>query len=153
MGRILILWWGMAIISGALWVKTLGESNNVIQILNIVMYPFIGVLLGIFLLGILTRRAVSAGALLGAVGGFLVTVSFPTLDPLLRGIGGSDIPNWVLKCTEYMAKVSNFYYGLLGALCTVAFGYLVSLLCEPPAMSKVAGLTRADLPRGNPVPD
>ena len=48
---------GLAVIGGGLLVSNLGRDNNIIQILNMVMYPFAGVLLGIFLLGLLTRRA------------------------------------------------------------------------------------------------
>ncbi|MEP0844607.1 MAG: hypothetical protein HRF43_18055, partial [Phycisphaerae bacterium] len=57
LARVLICLWGVAIIAAALAVNRLGDKNNIIQILNIVMYPFAGVLLGVFLLAILVRRA------------------------------------------------------------------------------------------------
>jgi hypothetical protein len=46
----------------------------------------------------------------------------------------------------YLGRISNFYYGFLGAVLTVAVGYGVSLLFAPPPPSKIKGLTRRDLP-------
>ena len=82
----------------------LGKNNNIIQILNIVMYPFTGVLLGVFLLALLTRRANGRGALMGAAAGFAATIALP--------ISGR--------------PVSNFFYGAIGALTTLALNYAAS---------------------------
>ena len=76
-----------------------------------------GPLLGIFLLGILTRRATATGSILGAVAG-MAAVGLASLR------------------TEW----SFFYFGPIGVLTTIAAGYLASLLTRPPKPEKVHGL-------------
>ena len=146
--RALLLTSGLAIIGGACWVRTLGEKNNILQILNIVMYPFTGVLLGIFLLGILVHRVNARGALVGAVVGFLGTVAVPgskQLIPILSALGISLSPGLVERI-ETLGGISNFYYGCLGTLATILVGYLASLPFPPPSAEKITGLTRWSLP-------
>ena len=94
----------------------LGKNNNIIQILNIVMYPFTGVLLGVFLLALLTRRANGRGALMGAAAGFAATIALP--------ISGR--------------PVSNFCYGAIGALTTLGLGYAASLQFGGKAVHEAA---------------
>jgi Na+/proline symporter len=131
LGRVLTLSWGIVIIAAASFVLTLGRNNNIIQILNIVMYPFTGVLLGIFLTGLLTRRANGTGVLIGAIVGFAATMGLPRLG--------------------WAAGLSNFYYGALGTLATLATGYAASLLFPAPPVEKLAGLTHAKLPEAQPA--
>ena len=76
-----------------------------------------GRLLGIFLLGILTRRATATGSILGAVAG-MAAVGLVSLR------------------TEW----SFFYFGPIGVLTTITAGYLASLLTRPPKPEKVHGL-------------
>jgi solute:Na+ symporter, SSS family len=123
LGRTLTFVWGTVIVAAAILVLRLGAKNNIIQILNIVMYPFAGVLLGIFLSGLLTRRANGPGTLIGAIFGFGITVGGPQLA-WLRGL-------------------SNFYYGALGTMATVTAGYAASLLFDAPPEHKLDGLTHA----------
>jgi solute:Na+ symporter, SSS family len=148
LGRSLIFLWGVAIFSAALWVERLGEKNNVIQILNIVMYPFSGVLLGIFLLGMLTRRANSAGALIGAIAGFVVTVGVPLLNTIVKAASaaGMSIPHGFAEGLSSLAGISNFYYGALGTAATALLGYTSSLLFDAPPLPKVLGLTHRNPP-------
>ncbi len=120
LGRTLMFAWGVTIVSAALLVMRLGKNNNIIQILNIVMYPFTGVLLGVFLLGLLSRRANGPGVLIGAAAGFAATIALP--------ISGR--------------PVSNFFYGTIGALTTLLLGWAASLLFPAPAPEKLTGLTR-----------
>jgi len=143
LGRSLILLWGVAIICTALWVQTLGVKNNIIQILNLIMYPFSGVLLGIFLLGMLTRRANSPGTLIGAGAGFLTTIGVP-LSKVVTEIlakAGVVLPSAVVEHVVSLSRVSNFYYGALGALATVLLGYATSCIFASPPESQVRGLT------------
>jgi SSS family transporter len=148
LGRCLIFTWGVIIVAIALWVQTLGARNNIIQILNIIMYPFAGVLLGIFLLGMLTRRANSAGTLIGAAAGFLVTVAVPLSRALVSAIvaAGGSVPNDLSETIERLAAISSFYYGAWGTAATVVLGYASSLLFKPPPSVKLAGLTHYDPP-------
>ena len=139
LARSLLLSFGVIILLAAAGLRPLGQKNSIIQILNIAMYPFAGVLLGIFLLGILSHRANAQGALCGGVFGFLATVAVPLSRMLLPPGAGPPV-------VQHLGKISDFYYGFLGALTTLAAGYAVSLLTAPPPESKIKGLTRRSLP-------
>ena len=80
-----------------------------------------GPLLGIFLLGILTRRATAPGSILGAVAG-MAAVGLASLR------------------TEW----SFFNFGPIGVLTTITAGYLASLLTRPPKPEQVHGLVRGE---------
>ncbi|MDZ4800445.1 MAG: hypothetical protein SGI92_19990 [Bryobacteraceae bacterium] len=121
LGRLLMAAWGVAITIAALGVTQLGKNNSILQILNKVMYPFTGVLLGIFLIGLLTRRVSGTPTLAGALCGLMVTLYLP-----LAGVA-----------------VSNFYFGFIATVCTVALGCCFSFVASPPHESKVKGLTHA----------
>ena len=152
LARGLTLVWGLAVIGGGLLVSNLGKDNNIIQILNMVMYPFAGVLLGIFLLGLLTRRANGLGVLLGAVVGFFVTVTAPLSRRLSLSLeaGELDLPPQLADLVGSLSQVSTFYYGMLGAVATVLLGALLSLIFAPPPPHKVVGLSHPM--RTNPFP-
>ena len=148
LGRVLSLIWGIAVVSGALWVSSLGEKNNILQILNLVMYPFLGVLLGIFLLGLLNRRANAPGTLAGAALGFVATIALPGTKGLISALwgGGAGLAPGLLAAVNYMAAISNFYYGFVSCLVTVLAGSAASYLFAPPRPSQIHGLTRLDMP-------
>jgi Na+/proline symporter len=106
--------WGLLATLVALFADRLGELalayNRVSSVIS-------GPLLGIFLLATLTRRAVAAGALGGAVaGGAAVGIVCATTD-------------W-----------SFFWYGPIGCLTSVAVGWLISLFLPPPDKRKTWGL-------------
>jgi Na+/proline symporter len=138
LARSLILLTGLTIVVVACGVQHLGQRNSLIQILNIVMYPFTGVLLGIFLLGILSHRANSSGVLVGSTIGLIVTAAFP-LSQILAPVFHSGI-------LRDIARVSSFYFAFIGAVITLGAGYAASLLFAPPPKVKVEGLTRLSLP-------
>lgn len=104
LGRGLMIAWSGVLVTAALFVLRLGRQNSIIQILNILMYPFSGVLLGIFLLGLLTNRATPGATLGGAAAGFAITAFIPL----------AQLP------------VSNFYYGAIATIATFAVGYAAS---------------------------
>jgi solute:Na+ symporter, SSS family len=137
LARCLLFLNGLAITYGAYWIYTLGRHNSIIQILNMVMYPFAGVLLGIFLLGLLLDRANGPGVLIGGILGFLGTIALPA--------GRFLFPD--STSFQYLARISTFYYGSFGAVLTFAAGYLASYCFAPPAYVKINGLTRRRLPR------
>ena len=147
LGRLFILLWGIILISCALWIRSLGTSNNIIQILNIVMYPFSGVLLGIFLLGLLTKRANGKGTLVGTVIGFLFTILVPLSKFIVLNILKIDlqyISPFVHKIIS-LSQISNFYYGALGVLMTILFGYLASFFFRSVPEKQLVGLVRIKL--------
>lgn len=145
MGRLLIVLWGIIIISCALLIMQLGSSNNILQILNIVMYPFAGVLLGIFLLGLLTKRANGGGVLIGAIAGFLITLSVPLSKFVVVNILGVDTKSSSAFITGIidLSNVSTFYYGALGVLMTIVIGYIASFLFKPIPVNRLTGLVRS----------
>jgi Na+/proline symporter len=138
LARVLLLVFGGLIVGVAIAIAGLGSSNSIFQILNIVMYPFQGVLLGVFLLGLLSLRVNAAGALAGTTLGFLITITVP----LSKLLGGSR----ALGPLAPLAEVSTFYYGILGTLATIVTGYAVSLFFPAPGLDQLRGLTRRTLP-------
>jgi len=121
LGRALMAAWGVAIAIAGFGVLQLGKDNSILQILNKVMYPFSGVLLGIFFLGLLTRRASGGPTLAGALAGLTLTLYLP-----IRGVA-----------------VSNFYFGFIATALTFVFGWIFSLFVAAPDKSHVEGLTHA----------
>jgi SSS family transporter len=148
MGRMFIFLWGAIILCGSVWIQTLGTNNNILQILNIVMYPFVGVLLGMVLLGMLNHRANAGGTLIGAAGGFLVTVMFPfgkvVLGLMLKS--GVIVSAALIAKIDYLGSIASFFYGFLGFLATMVIGSLASFLFRSPAPEQIRGLTRFDMP-------
>jgi SSS family transporter len=142
LARALLLLTGLSIVCIAFWVRLLGQQNSIIQVLNMVMYPFSGVLLGIFLLGILSHRANAQGVLIGGILGFLGTIAVPTLRMVLPASA----------MLQYLGRVSNFYYGFVGTVLTLVVGYAASLCFGAPAPEQIVGLTRRSLPEPAAVP-
>jgi len=104
------------------------------------------VLLGIFLLGILSHRANARGVLIGGILGFLGTIAVPALRMLL--------PDSMQGPTlQYLGRVSNFYYGFVGTMLTLVVGYGASLCFAPPTPAQIVGLTRRSMPEPLAVPE
>lgn len=107
--------WGTLTIACALaagwWGKTLIEMTNKVAGL------FAGPLLGIFLLGMLTRRANQAGTLIAGLAGFALVI-------------------YVVFRTD----VSFMLYTMIGCVTTVVLGALLSLLFPRPRREDLRGL-------------
>ncbi len=106
--------WGVMASSGALFVGRLG---GIIEIVGKMSSFFGGPLLGMFLLGILTRRANSLGALLGCTCGVTAT--------------------WLVSSSH----VSWLWYGPIGCLSTLVAGYATSYLGPAISSERVIPLT------------
>jgi SSS family transporter len=106
-----------------------GQMGSIVQIMGKINGFFSGPLLGMFLLGMLTRRANSVGVLGGAVVGTATTA-------------------WV----SYNTKVSWIWYSAIGCLATMLAGYALSYLRPMEAGQEVKqmtvwdGLNRAETP-------
>ncbi|MDB6093155.1 MAG: hypothetical protein JWM32_717 [Verrucomicrobia bacterium] len=100
--KIVTCLWGVAIMLAAL---LLGGKDTIFAILAKVMSPFAGPLLGIFLLGMLTKRANTFGAWGGAGFGAVATIAVTYFTPI----------HWL-------------WYYVVGSLGTLAVGYLLSLV-------------------------
>jgi SSS family transporter len=106
--------WGAACTLGALFAGRLGPLANAFNKMN----AFIGgPILGIFLLGMLTRRAKGTPAVTGGAAAFAIVA-------------------WV----NLKTSISFFYHALIGMLITFAVGYCLSLLGSEPEEAKLVGL-------------
>ncbi|PAW89711.1 MAG: hypothetical protein B9S33_02590 [Pedosphaera sp. Tous-C6FEB] len=112
--RWLTFGYGTAVVVLAFLVNRLGTlleaTNKVIGLIG-------GPMVGLFLLGILIRRATARGALVGWIAGLIATlyVCFGT-------------------------KISFLWYAMTGCLTTMAVGYVVSLLEPAPDPASLRGL-------------
>ncbi|MBL9210351.1 MAG: sodium/solute symporter [Opitutaceae bacterium] len=116
--RALTFGYGTLVIILAFLVHRLGTlleaTNKVIGLIG-------GPLIGLFLLGILSRRATARGALVGWMGGLLITL-------------------WVCFGT----RISFLWYALTGTLATLIIGHIVSRFDRLPDPKQLKGLTWTD---------
>jgi SSS family transporter len=104
-GRIGTVFWGFISTVGALYVGRLGPIINAFNMIN----SFLGgPILGVFLLGIFTRRTRGSAAIAGAVAG-LASVSL----------------------VAYKSQIAFFYYAIVGTVVTFGVGWLLSLMQSP----------------------
>ena len=107
--------YGALVIVLAFLVQRLGTlleaTNKVIGLIG-------GPLIGLFLLGILTRRANARGALIGWIGGLSIAL-------------------WVCFGT----RISFLWYALTGCVSTLVIGYIVSHFGRGPDRKQLDGLT------------
>jgi sodium-coupled monocarboxylate transporter 8/12 len=120
LARRLTFAYGALVIVLAFLVQRLGTlleaTNKVIGLIG-------GPLIGLFLLGILSRRTSARGALIGWIGGLVITlgVSFGT-------------------------PISFLWYGMTGCLATMAIGFIASLFGPAPAAKQLKDLTWSERP-------
>jgi Na+/proline symporter len=94
--------WGLLVMAAAAF---MGGSDTILVIFAKATSPFAGPLLGIFLLGMLSRRVDSFGVMVGAIAGGALTVVLTYCTPL----------NWM-------------WYFVVGSMTCVLVGYLLSLI-------------------------
>jgi len=103
--------WGIVIIFLAMW---LGGKDTIFKLLAKVMGLFAGPLVGMFFLGILSRRANSLGVIVGAIVGMIATGFVTTFTNISWG-----------------------YYAPFGCIVTMAVGYCASFLAPAPDYNKI----------------
>jgi SSS family transporter len=113
-GRLSTVAWGGAATVAALFAGHLGP---IVMGFNLILSYFGGPILGIFLLGMLTKRCTGRGAFLGAV----------------LSLAGVTV-------TAFESHISFFYYAVLGFVGTFSIGYLLSLLEPAPHPDQIRGL-------------
>ena len=119
---------GAAVTLTALVVYWVGVMS-IIDASNKYLGFFGGALLGVFLLGMLTRRAKALPTVLGVLCGVaLVFIIEMTQDP-----------------ANSKVFVHTYLYGLISCFVTLCVGYLGSFIGPPPSERQVAGLTVASL--------
>jgi len=118
--RWLTLIYGLVVVALAFLVQRLGTlleaTNKVIGLIG-------GPLIGIFLLGLLTRRATARGALIGWISGLIFTI-------------------WVCFGTQ----ISFLWYAMAGSLSTLIIGYAASRFDRAPTPQQLKGLTWSEPP-------
>jgi len=108
--------WALVLFAVAVYAVHTGGKGNVVEIgLSIASVAY-GCLLGVFLLGTLTKYATQGGAIVGMITGFALNIAL-----------------WLQKSTVYLAgvkvpKVAWTWYVLIGALVTFAVGSLASVI-------------------------
>jgi sodium-coupled monocarboxylate transporter 8/12 len=116
--RLLTFAYGALVMVLAFLVQRLGTlleaTNKVIGLIG-------GPLIGLFLLGVLSRRATARGAMIGWIGGLVLTL-------------------WICFGT----RVSFLWYAMAGCLATLAIGYVTSRLDAAPEAKQLEGLTLSE---------
>ena len=105
--RLFTVFWGVLCVTFSFFVG--GISNSIIESVNKIGSLANGPILAMFLLGILTRRANQAGAVVGLLAGF-----------------ASNLALWV-----FAPAVSWMWWNVIGCLVAMAVGYAVSLAGSP----------------------
>jgi SSS family solute:Na+ symporter len=113
--RLLTLFWGIVTLVLTFHVGDIAET--VLVAINKIGSLINGPVLGVFSLGILTRRCTGRGARAGLIAGF--------------GLN--------LLCWQYLPQLSWLWWNVFGFLLTVAVGYSVSLL-RPAEVGDLSGL-------------
>jgi len=113
--RLLCFLFGLSVIGASLLVPSLGE--NVIDIIMKIAGSFLGLLLAVYLLGMLVPRANTVGALVGLA-------------------AGSASLAFVWTCTE----MDGWWYGAYTCLPAFLVGVAASYLLPPPRSDQLKGL-------------
>jgi SSS family transporter len=129
------LGWALVSTIGAMYVDRLG---TIIKAMGVINGFFVGPLLGVFLLGFLTRRANNFGAFGGMIIGTVLTA-------LVAKMPVHWLPGFLQPSSVF--PISWLWYGPAGCLFTVAVGYLLSLTRPAPKSIKIASLTMTRGPK------
>jgi SSS family transporter len=141
--------WALVLFAIAVYSIQVGGKGHVVEIgLSIASVAY-GALLGVFLLGTLTKRATQAGATVGLVAGFALNMAmWLQAEPIhlanLPLIGDMTIP-----------RIAWTWYVLIGSIVTFIVGYLASVLMPKSNTSRgtavVASLTIASVLISSPI--
>jgi SSS family transporter len=133
--------WAIVLFAIAVYSLSVGGKGHVVEIgLSIASVAY-GCLLGVFLLGTLTRFATEIGTALGMLCGFIVNIviwQFPTATMVFH-------PDGPHRRILAMPHIAYTWYVLIGALVTFALGSLFSLLFRKQSRRTSATTTAAVL--------
>ena len=120
--------WALVLFAIAVYSIQAGGKGHVVEIgLSIASVAY-GALLGVFLLGTLTRNATQAGAIFGLVVGFALNVA------LWLQTAPIHLANLPLIGDMTLPRVAWTWYVLIGAVVTFAVGYAASILLPKPKL-------------------
>jgi SSS family solute:Na+ symporter len=119
--KVTTVFWGAACLVFSFYVG--GISDSIIESINKITSLISGPLLGVFLLGLLTRRTNEVGAVTGLIAGFLTNMAC-----------------WIWAGDE----ISWLWWNVIGLVVCVALGLLATLLSPAPAPGKLTGTLAFD---------
>jgi SSS family transporter len=102
-----------------------GELGSLLEINNKLIGSFTGPMLGIYLLGMFSRRATAPGVLVGGVIGALVTM-FVAFQPQIYQL----LNKWFDAGLDPAIVISFIWPATFGFISTVIVGYLISLFTQ-----------------------
>ena len=125
--------WALVLFAIAVYSIHAGGKGHVVEIgLSIASVAY-GALLGVFLLGTLTRKATEAGSIVGMIVGFAVNIA------LWLQSGPIHLNSLPLLGDTTLPRVAWTWYVLIGSSATFVIGYIASrLLPKPRAVAKAA---------------
>jgi SSS family transporter len=145
--------WALVLFAVAVYAVHAGGKGNVVEIgLSIASVSY-GCLLGVFLLGTLTRYATQRGAIVGMVTGFALNIvlwQWPGKvlyqGDLMYDCGSNNTGSGMFFYSELGCKVPQFaiphiawtWYVIIGALVTFAVGSIASLVFRKQSTRRIA---------------
>ncbi len=128
LSRVATVFWAVVLVGIAIYAVTHGGKGHVVETgLSIASVAY-GSLLGVFLLGTLTRYATQNGAIVGMVTGFALNLAM-WLQPGAVHIAGVTVP-----------KIAYTWYVLIGSVVTFAVGLLASVFSRKPLRTRAVAL-------------
>ncbi len=120
LSRVATVTWAVVLVAIAIYAVGVGGKGHVVELgLSIASVAY-GALLGVFLLGTLTRYATQTGAILGMVTGFATNLAL-FLPTIFHGVPTLHLGGLALS------RIAYTWYVLIGSLVTFAVGSLFSV--------------------------
>ncbi|MBN2580635.1 MAG: sodium/solute symporter [Pirellulales bacterium] len=132
--RLTVFWGIMGILSAffLIWIYGAEEGrNSLLNVSEATIGLFGGILLGVFLLGILSRRTNSLGIWIGVGSGLAAALAVMA-------------PYYFFPLPAGEPQLSFLWINIIGCVVTVAVGYVASFLSPPPDPRKITGMTYWD---------
>jgi Na+(H+)/acetate symporter ActP len=129
MAKILTVFWGIVVTLLA-WLMI--DIKSILVTIQSIAGILVGPVLGIFVLGMFTRRSNWQGALSGMLSALipLIIIKYgATILASVYGLLGLDmpIPVWLF----YLSTITFTVYGFIGLILSTSVGYITSLLFRP----------------------
>ena len=118
--KLVTVFWGVVVIVAAF---AMINIESILKTVNSIIGIFIGPLMGVFMLGMFSRRTNSWGAFWGFIAGFTSALYLKFLHPAI-----------------FDEQITFTIYGTCGLVMTLSVGYAVSLLFAAPGTNRTEGL-------------
>lgn len=135
--KLLTLFWGIVIILAA---SLAGRQESIFGALSALMSPFLGPLLGMFILGMLSPRVNNFGVISGAIVGVAATY-YVTYAESIAGLWKPHL------CGIWQPHMHWAWYPIVGWVVAMVAGYVLSFLKPAPDPRKIAHLTFSGINR------